>query len=304
LYSARLQTVPCVSCQVLRHYFFNTSRTHAASLLFAVPKNMKPHPSQTVESGNSPLVNFASNEDVMAPTSNAQGGVFVLRAKRGSTAVQRSICEIRAQRKVICCHNAAACRAAGQIQKAEVWDLLSQMVDRQGGLEERLGGWTGVSMGKNLVRKFFKFYENRGDLQMLATMVCVLRRAHGEGDQDALDFLDECVDKYDNYIRQYSHLLYCWGLNFARAEIVKHLFRADPPESKMQIGSQSASETIGVRLRCGLCEQINRGLFLFCTKCGHGGHLDHLQTWFVSSRECPTGCGCNCVVPAIHASQS
>ena len=40
------------------------------------------------------------------------------------------------------------------------------------------------------------------------------------------------------------------------------------------------------------------GLVLLCvaTSCGHGGHTLHLAEWFVVEDECPTGCGCRCVV--------
>lgn len=37
-----------------------------------------------------------------------------------------------------------------------------------------------------------------------------------------------------------------------------------------------------------------RGIFSFCGVCFHGGHIDHIRTWFNSHNECPYGCGHRC----------
>ena len=36
-------------------------------------------------------------------------------------------------------------------------------------------------------------------------------------------------------------------------------------------------------------------LFVWCSKCDHGGHVDHYKDWFEDCRECPAeNCECNC----------
>jgi hypothetical protein len=45
---------------------------------------------------------------------------------------------------------------------------------------------------------------------------------------------------------------------------------------------------------CAICMASVRGTAFFCASCGHGGHPDHVKTWFEQSVECPTGCGCRC----------
>ena len=37
-----------------------------------------------------------------------------------------------------------------------------------------------------------------------------------------------------------------------------------------------------------------RGIFSFCGVCFHGGHIDHIRTWFNTHDECPCGCGHRC----------
>ena len=47
--------------------------------------------------------------------------------------------------------------------------------------------------------------------------------------------------------------------------------------------------------RCILCNLVVRGVFAFCSLCNHGGHLEHLKTWFYyHSNCCAPRCGCHC----------
>jgi hypothetical protein len=50
--------------------------------------------------------------------------------------------------------------------------------------------------------------------------------------------------------------------------------------------------------RCALCLQPVRGVYVWCPGCGHGGHVKHLQEWFETNKECPTGCGHKCHLAA------
>jgi hypothetical protein len=44
--------------------------------------------------------------------------------------------------------------------------------------------------------------------------------------------------------------------------------------------------------RCAICRLPVQGAFFWCQKCGHGGHLNHMMTWFKKHGFCPT-CGCD-----------
>ena len=46
--------------------------------------------------------------------------------------------------------------------------------------------------------------------------------------------------------------------------------------------------------RCSICDNAVRGLFTVCNLCSHGGHVEHMRSWFATNVECPTGCGCQC----------
>ena len=67
----------------------------------------------------------------------------------------------------------------------------------------------------------------------------------------------------------------------------------------------SASELSSVRCprcnvfssHCAVCSLSLRGLSSFCLVCGHGGHMEHMRSWWedAGEKECATGCGCRCL---------
>ncbi len=255
--------------------------------------------------------------------------------------------------KRICLHNAGICADLGEQEKEGVWILLSNIVDGQVDQagKQVYNGWGGNgggALGVELVGNLLKYYEARGDCQMLATMACVLSggrrsalrqqtQSAGDDNHPYLLPLDQ-DEKYDMYIRKYADLLYEWGLLSLRAEVSKHLVRipltnfgqdpysiAAPPQSGKQIGTIDENLNTDGRLpgiavvfqcpkcgeetefnsnvcrrcrdfafRCSICDNAVKGLFTVCGLCGHGGHVEHITSWFAQNTACPTGCGCTC----------
>ena len=80
--------------------------------------------------------------------------------------------------KKICLHNAKVCEDLGASEKQGVWELLAQTVENQmdskGKLFNGWGGAGGGALGVDLVANLLEFYEKMRDVQMLATMYCVL----------------------------------------------------------------------------------------------------------------------------------
>jgi len=46
--------------------------------------------------------------------------------------------------------------------------------------------------------------------------------------------------------------------------------------------------------KCATCNGVVIGVYLWCQKCGHGGHLYHVYDWYSKNEECITGCGHRC----------
>ncbi|XP_072755687.1 GATOR2 complex protein WDR24 [Anoplolepis gracilipes] len=45
---------------------------------------------------------------------------------------------------------------------------------------------------------------------------------------------------------------------------------------------------------CSICNQVVRGMYVWCQGCAHGGHINHMREWFNGNRQCPAGCGHLC----------
>jgi Zinc-ribbon, C4HC2 type len=240
--------------------------------------------------------------------------------------------------RTTCLHNAAVCVKLGEQEKADVWELLSQVVD--GRLIELEGAndcWRprhGNALGTNLVSNTLRYYESLGDVQMLSTIVCVLRSKLPDSNRSKIRHSDYSLlpagdeSKYDTYLRIYADLLYGWGLLAIRAELNKHLVRViHSRESAAQMTVQKSMDEgripgialvftcptcgedtdIGTNycrscrdfaFRCIICDQAVRGLLSVCDRenCRHGGHPSCLKEWFSLHKECPSGCGCNCTL--------
>jgi hypothetical protein len=202
--------------------------------------------------------------------------------------------------KEVCLHNAQICKSFDEIEKHEVWCLIAQLVDMR--LNEtsrtRFDGWGefgGMSFRVSLIDNLLKYYESLGDVQMLASIVCVLRSKNDSGLDAGKLISDNREGKYDIYIRRYADLLYGWGLLTVRAEVLKHLSPL-PEFHRTRRVSQALDEdvtsepTIGLvflcarcggetnlgtnychtcrdyAFRCSICDNAVRGLFTVCKR--------------------------------------
>ena len=233
-----------------------------------------------------------------------------------------------------CFHNANVCERLGEHQKKETWIVVSKIVrSRIQRLAQGFDGWGGLgggSLGVGLVANILRYYEALGDVQMLSTLVCVLRDKRPTitpqyGGQRGWFILPADQDmRYDAYIRLYARILYGWRLLTIRAELNKHLVRSAPMveyggldstdavneihsspgiafvitcprcSNDNELGSNYCRACRDYSFRCALCDHAVRGLFTVCDLCGHGGHVKHMTEWFASHETCPSGCGCKC----------
>lgn len=224
----------------------------------------------------------------------------------------------------LCEHNAEVCMKLGQSEKASVWKILSQMAENV--LEDEhdnFNGWGGAyggSLGRDLVASFLDFYQAQGDVQMLATMVCVLSGGRRNKIAEGKSLLPASHDdRYDTYIRRYADVLSGWRLMSLCAELNKQLVQRLPGNDTVTVdlvvwcstchqeatgGSGICRQCRNYTFRCSICDIAVRGLFTVCANCGHGGHMSHMTPWFEKHSVCPTGCGCECVMTVHSGNQS
>ena len=183
-------------------------------------------------------------------SSQMKQGAYVL--KRAEVSNIRNLEAVRA----VCDHNAEVSEKVGQHGKAETWKLLSRIVvgrmHMSGSVQWRPK--SSLAMGSNLVKLILKYYETMGDVQMLATIVCVLRQENSDKPESSL--LPNEI-KYDGYLRRYSDLLYSWGLLSLRAQLNKRLRYTYESREVFGVpsnGSQIA-EAISLFSECPHCHQ-------------------------------------------------
>ena len=213
------------------------------------------------------------------------------------------------------------------------------------------GGWGGAddALTTGIVEQILRYYESQADYQMLATIVCVLtfgrdRRKTSKSfgtKKDDYQLLPKFDDRrYDNYLYQYTSMLYGWGILTVRSEVSKRLANGIPgggaeivTESQAnQEKSTSIIANTGVTgitftpmcqkcltpvddtnvcrkckdyaFQCSICCHAVRGACLWCPDCGHGGHAKHMLAWFEKHQMCPSGCGCLCAVGKLRQSDA
>jgi hypothetical protein len=190
--------------------------------------------------------------------------------------------------RMLCMHNAQVCEEFGDEEKKNVWKLFAATVEgRINDDDKTFSGWGGKcggALGVAMISHFFDYYEKLGDVQMLATMFCVLSGGYREDKRkEHAYFLPIGRDAvYETYIIRYAELLYSWGLLHIRAELNKHLKyqpanehefrflsseRQDPPSAgNNNVGT--ADSGLSLTLLCPTCgSEIQPNNSGFCPHC-------------------------------------
>ncbi|XP_021956861.1 GATOR complex protein WDR59 isoform X2 [Folsomia candida] len=140
------------------------------------------------------------------------------------------------------------------------------------------------------------------------TVVCISKQLIPVGKGVVLD--GSLHRFYDRYKKSYAEILFRWGLLQQRAEILKNLTEISESNTITRMGvdfsilCRSCGETSKtpycfhckrIVSICSICHTPAKGLSTFCPLCGHGGHANHVLSWFTDKKVCPAGCGCLCI---------
>ncbi|CAM9157136.1 unnamed protein product [Chrysoparadoxa australica] len=118
-----------------------------------------------------------------------------------------------------------AFKAAHASDLVEVWALLAETADAQawdaGASQQMLRPWSQGAFGQPMLEKICKHYQACDDVQMLATMLCVLGSNEGGPDTSLLP-PHISADSFNRCLEGYGQLLYAWGAHEQRVEALKH----------------------------------------------------------------------------------
>ena len=215
----------------------------------------------------------------------------------------------------------------------QIWSLLAVSLDLYAAAQEdpdglasegAMLGWTENVLGSSLVRRIMLMLAEYHEVQMLATCVCVLGGsaqtiAMLAGQHGGEDLVDSQALKrlLDRALACYSDILCRWGALTRATEVRKHRAAAKEDERGANLCAGVNCLNCGTvgeildctrcaactdySLYCALCQCPVRGSVIYCASCGHGGCPSHIKTWFETSVECATGCGCRCAENGGHA---
>ena len=200
----------------------------------------------------------------------------------------------------ICNQNAEASKSLEQTGKADTWTLLA-LIAKNICLGERddFDGWGEIGTGAlacDIIQNIITYYEGRGDVQMLATIICVFggcRDRNYRNHQKDTDYsaslshepssILECLfpdknKRFDLHIHRYGVLLFGWGKLCLFAELNKHLAdtsSADPgrhfanlrgsPLVQEKVGNGSYNDRLSMSPNFG--REAGIGFAPWCTRC-------------------------------------
>ncbi|CAN7991841.1 unnamed protein product [Ixodes hexagonus] len=112
--------------------------------------------------------------------------------------------------------------------------------------------------------------------------------------------------QYDEFKKKYAEILYKWNLFEQRASVLKCLSTSPPKHKgvdfvttchycKHDVRNVQCTQCKRLSLLCIVCHIAVRGHAHACVTCGHGGHVEHMLSWFKNQSQCPSGCGCHCL---------
>lgn len=113
--------------------------------------------------------------------------------------------------------------------------------------------------------------------------------------------------KYVKYREQYADMLYTWGLQAERSNILRFNINENSNEKFIQgideqdlfkglevVPTEKENKTLIV---CRVCDEPVIKRSFVCNKCGCISHSECARTWWDCGMEiCPSGCGCYCLL--------
>jgi hypothetical protein len=194
--------------------------------------------------------------------------------KRKSKGVSNSneICKIHH----MCLKNAAVADGVRQFDKGDSWRwiaaVVNEVIQRSSSLDVNAGdGLTAGKLAIGVINNILCYYEAKGDVQMLASIACVLKSSClSDGKTTRWTFLQNDWNRYNAYIKKYSELLYSWGQLTKCAEIKKFQFSESVTRestTSAQTTTKAMNDTIEISFKCPRCLSPTESGTNYCNTC-------------------------------------
>ncbi|ODV91136.1 hypothetical protein CANCADRAFT_51841 [Tortispora caseinolytica NRRL Y-17796] len=164
---------------------------------------------------------------------------------------------------------------------------------------------------------FLNRHTEEANARNSGTQVTIQTARNGECHGSSLasvPLLNPIYARHHSYYRsQYAEILYLWGLQVHRAEVLhfnslvslispgytnftKNTEPQATDEHQGTVTQMLCSNAYYPGPRCDYCGLIVRGMFSACLVCQHVQHAHCASSWWkAGNRSCPSGCGCDCM---------
>ncbi|KAI8319958.1 hypothetical protein GQ54DRAFT_278625 [Martensiomyces pterosporus] len=159
-----------------------------------------------------------------------------------------------------------------------------------------------------LVMQSCEYYADHGDVQTAVTVALLMRKFirlqnWATAEPWFLSYVDQ-LDQYCEFAAATEILLAAPFESVRDTIMTRNSIAMDCSHCRSTLvalpetGLTFCVECKRLANSCVVCEQPVSGRFVWCQGCGHGGHSDHLTSWFEEMKQtvCPAGCGHRCLV--------
>lgn len=154
----------------------------------------------------------------------------------------------------------------------------------------------------DIVVKMLMWYADQGDVQTTVSVLIIL----GEKLKYAIDLAIQ-----EHWFHSYIDLLskfQLWNIinQVSNLSVLPSINSLNQVSTTIYTSCASCNKSIKnkvgwfcerckkVSTNCSVCHEVVKGLYVWCKICSHGGHVNHLEQWFIKNKVCPTGCGHLC----------
>jgi hypothetical protein len=228
--------------------------------------------------------------------------------------------------KSACTQNAVICYKKGRSDIGKSWELVGlSYANRKKQILTKSDQFHIVEselcsdLGSGIIERVILAHMTLKDVQTVAAIGCVISPTIKKS------FSDSFVDQLDLFLLAYADLLFRQRLFLKRSEVLKcmnsrllgrcilyswddisYVRHAHFEDEFFAFCKQCNSllvrgemhcpscTVLQPRFTCVICRLPVLGIGLSCTQCGHGGHKEHLESWFRDGLRCPAGCDCSC----------
>jgi len=187
----------------------------------------------------------------------------------------------------MCKNNQQITEKMGKYDLAHCWRLFAGLLTLQTTLNDD-HSWFETPIAQGLIKHIISRYISDGDIQSASMFLLTMLKTPYMNKQKYINQYH-----YDPILYSYANILHRWKYFYKRTQILQQI--------DYNYQSTASNNLSSSNIVCSICLQPVVGQYFVCSLCGHGGHLNHIHTWFssmeIKHRYCADkDCTCRCLI--------